>query len=340
MISIRNVVKTYGSGDSAVHAIKNANIEIEKGEIFGVIGFSGAGKSSLIRCVNLLERPTSGSVIINGTDLTKLSQNELRQARRKIGMIFQHFNLLSSSTVFENVAAPLRLNKASKETIQKKVSELLELVGLAHRAQAYPSQLSGGQKQRVAIARALANDPEILLCDEATSALDPQTTESILDLLLDINQKYNLTIMLITHEMHVVKKICDRVAVMEEGNVVEMGTVLDIFSRPQQPTTKNFIRNIFDDQLPEGLLDRVQHVPGSRLVRLTFIGESTGHPVLAELTEKFQLKPNILFGHITQIKDTPFGYLVIAINGDRTVLDEAVDYVKQQGIGAEVIEHV
>ncbi|BAU28701.1 D-methionine transport system ATP-binding protein [Aneurinibacillus soli] len=340
MISIRNVVKTYGSGDTAVHAIKNATIEIEKGEIFGVIGFSGAGKSSLIRCVNLLERPTSGSVVINGTDLTKLSQDQLRQARRKIGMIFQHFNLLSSSTVFENVAAPLRLNKTPKEVIRKKVTELLELVGLAHRAQAYPSQLSGGQKQRVAIARALANDPEILLCDEATSALDPQTTESILDLLLDINKKYNLTIMLITHEMHVVKKICDRVAVMEEGGVVETGTVLDIFSRPQQMTTKNFIRSIFDDQLPEGLLDRVHHVPGSRLVRLTFIGESTGHPVLAELTEKFQLKPNILFGHITQIKDTPFGYLVIAINGDSTVLDKAVDYVKQQGIGAEVIEHV
>lgn len=340
MISIRNVVKTYGSGDTAVHAIKNATIEIEKGEIFGVIGFSGAGKSSLIRCVNLLERPTSGSVIINGTDLTKLSQDQLRQARRKIGMIFQHFNLLSSSTVFENVAAPLRLTKTPKAAVQKKVNELLELVGLAHRAQAYPSQLSGGQKQRVAIARALANDPEILLCDEATSALDPQTTESILDLLLDINKKYDLTIMLITHEMHVVKKICDRVAVMEEGNVVEMGTVLELFSRPQQQTTKNFIRNIFDDQLPEGFLDRVQHVPGSRLVRLTFIGESTGHPVLAELTEKFQLKPNILFGHITQIKDTPFGYLVIAINGDSAVLDNAVEYVKQQGIGAEVIEHV
>ncbi|WCN36521.1 methionine ABC transporter ATP-binding protein [Aneurinibacillus uraniidurans] len=340
MISIRNVVKTYGSGDTAVHAIKNATIEIEKGEIFGVIGFSGAGKSSLIRCVNLLERPTSGSVIINGTDLTKLSQDQLRQARRKIGMIFQHFNLLSSSTVFENVAAPLRLTKTPKADVQKKVNELLELVGLAHRAQAYPSQLSGGQKQRVAIARALANDPEILLCDEATSALDPQTTESILDLLLDINKKYDLTIMLITHEMHVVKKICDRVAVMEEGNVVEMGTVLELFSRPQQQTTKNFIRNIFDDQLPEGFLDRVQHVPGSRLVRLTFIGESTGHPVLAELTEKFQLKPNILFGHITQIKDTPFGYLVIAINGDSAVLDNAVEYVKQQGIGAEVIEHV
>ncbi|AMA72838.1 MULTISPECIES: methionine ABC transporter ATP-binding protein [Aneurinibacillus] len=340
MISVRNLEKIYGSGDKAVHAIKNANFEIKKGEIFGVIGFSGAGKSSLIRCINLLERPTSGEIIVNGTDLTKLSSNELRKARRKIGMIFQHFNLLSSSTVFDNVAAPLKLSKAPKDVIQKKVTELLEVVGLSKRAHAYPSQLSGGQKQRVAIARALANDPEILLCDEATSALDPQTTESILDLLLDINKKYNLTIMLITHEMHVVKKICDRVAVMEEGKIVEMGSVLDIFSRPQTATTKNFIRNIFDDELPPGFLERVQHAPGSRIVRLTFIGESTEQPVLAELTEKFHLKPNIMFGHITQIKDTTFGYLVISLTGEASVLDEALQYVKEQGIHAEVIHHV
>jgi D-methionine transport system ATP-binding protein len=340
LISIQNVVKTYGTGSTAVHAVKGANLEVQKGEIFGVIGFSGAGKSSLIRCVNLLERPTSGSVVINGTDLTKLSTNELRMARRKIGMIFQHFNLLSSSTVFDNVAAPLRLSHAPKSVIQKKVNELLEIVGLAGRASAYPSQLSGGQKQRVAIARALANDPEILLCDEATSALDPQTTDSILDLLLDINKKYNLTIMLITHEMHVVKKICDRVAVMEEGDIVEMGTVLDIFSRPQTATTRNFIRSIFDDSLPEGLLERVQHVPGSRIVRLTFIGDNTEDPVLAELTERYHLKPNILFGHITQVKETTFGYLVISLSGESAVLDEALQYVDEKGVNAEVIHHV
>jgi D-methionine transport system ATP-binding protein len=340
LISVRNVEKIYGSGDNAVHAIKNANFEVAKGEIFGVIGFSGAGKSSLIRCINLLERPSSGSVVVNGIDLTQLSANELRKARRKIGMIFQHFNLLSSSTVFDNVAAPLKLSNAPKDVIQKKVTELLEVVGLSHRAQAYPSQLSGGQKQRVAIARALANDPEILLCDEATSALDPQTTESILDLLLDINRKYNLTIMLITHEMHVVKKICDRVAVMEEGRIVEMGSVLDIFSRPQTNTTKNFIRNIFDDQLPAGFFERVQHAPGSRIVRLTFIGENTEQPVLAELTEKFHLKPNIMFGHITQIKDTTFGYLVISMNGEAAVLDQALQYVEDRGIRTEVIHHV
>lgn len=340
LISVRKLEKVYGSGEGAVHAIKNANFDIEKGEIFGVIGFSGAGKSSLIRCINLLERPTSGEVIINGTDITKLSQGELRKSRRKIGMIFQHFNLLSSATVFDNVAAPLRLNKTPKQVIEKKVTELLSIVGLANRAQAYPSQLSGGQKQRVAIARALANDPEILLCDEATSALDPQTTESILDLLLDINKKYNLTIMLITHEMHVVKKICDRVAVMEEGNIVEMGSVLEIFSAPKTSTTRNFIRNIFDDQLPEGLLERMQHAPGSRIIRLTFIGESTGHPVLAELTEKFHLKPNILVGNITQIKDTTFGYLVISLSGEAAVLDEALQYVEERGIRAEVIHHV
>ncbi|WP_027417134.1 methionine ABC transporter ATP-binding protein [Aneurinibacillus terranovensis] len=340
MISIQNVIKTYGSGASAVHAIKGVSLEVAKGEIFGVIGFSGAGKSTLIRCVNLLERPTSGDIIINGTDLMSLSTNELRKARRKIGMIFQHFNLLSSITVFENVAAPLRLSKAPKDVIQKKVTELLELVGLSGRAQAYPSQLSGGQKQRVAIARALANDPEILLCDEATSALDPQTTDSILELLQDINKKYNLTIMLITHEMHVVKKICDRVAVMEEGKVVEMGTVLNLFAHPQTDTTKNFIRSIFDDSLPQGFLERVQHEPGSRIVRLTFIGESTGNPVLAELTARFALKPSILFGNITQVKDTTFGYLIVALNGPADLLDNSLAFVGEQGIEAEVIHYV
>ncbi|WCK52399.1 methionine ABC transporter ATP-binding protein [Aneurinibacillus sp. Ricciae_BoGa-3] len=340
MISIQNVVKTYGTGNSAVQAIKGVNIEVKRGEIFGVIGFSGAGKSSLIRCVNLLERPTSGSIVINDIDLVKLSPNELRKARRKIGMIFQHFNLLSSSTVYENVAAPLRLSRTPKDKLHKKVTELLELVGLSGRAQAYPSQLSGGQKQRVAIARALANEPEILLCDEATSALDPQTTDSILDLLLDINRKYNLTIMLITHEMHVVKKICDRVAVMEDGQVVEMDSVLNLFAHPKTATTKNFISSIFDDSLPEGFLERVQQEPGSRIVRLTFIGESARNPVLAELTARYHLKPSILFGNITEIKDTTFGYLVVSLNGTPAVMDEALSFVASEGIEAEVIHHV
>ncbi|RKD24312.1 methionine ABC transporter ATP-binding protein [Ammoniphilus oxalaticus] len=341
MITIKNLQKTYRQGNRIVEAVKDVNIEVKKGEIFGVIGFSGAGKSTLIRCVNLLEKPTSGLVQVNGLELTSLTEPELRAARRKIGMIFQHFNLLSSSTVFENVAAPLRLARAPKKQIEEKVNELLRLVGLADKGGSYPSQLSGGQKQRVAIARALANDPEILLCDEATSALDPQTTDSILELLLDINRRFDITIMLITHEMYVIKQICDRVAVMEQGAVVEQGTVLDIFARPQTHTTRNFIKNIFDIHLPENIQRKIQteHVNGS-ILRVSFVGEATTEPFIAELAIRYGLRPNVIFGNITQIKQTTFGSLMIAVNGEPNIIQQGIAYLQQQGLTVEVLEHV
>ncbi|MEW9667732.1 methionine ABC transporter ATP-binding protein [Ammoniphilus sp. 3BR4] len=341
MIVLKNLYKTYEQNGRKVEAVKNVNLEIKKGEIFGVIGFSGAGKSSLIRCVNLLETPSSGSVIVNGVEMTNLAEKPLREARRKIGMIFQHFNLLSSSTVFENVAAPLKLSNTPKDKIEKKVSELLRLVGLAEKGGSYPSQLSGGQKQRVAIARALANDPEILLCDEATSALDPQTTDSILDLLLDINKKFDITIMLITHEMHVIKKICDHVAVMENGQVVEQGSVLEIFSQPKTQTTKNFIKNVFDIHLPENLQRKfAQERANGELIRVSFVGETTAEPVFAELSIRFPLRPNILYGNITQIKETTFGSLILKLTGDAGAIRQGIDYLQGEGLTVEVLQDV
>ena len=241
MIELKNISKDFGSGEKAVHAVRDVSLSIGSGEIFGIIGFSGAGKSTLVRCINLLERPSSGSVFVAGQDLTALSAKDLRAARKKIGMIFQHFNLMPSRTVAGNVAYPLKGSGLSKEDIQKKVATLLELVGIGDKADAYPSQLSGGQKQRVAIARALANDPQVLLCDEATSALDPQTTKAILHLLKHLNETLGITIVLITHEMAVVKEICDRVAVMEYGRVVEQGEVFTVFAEPKQDITKSFI---------------------------------------------------------------------------------------------------
>lgn len=278
MIALNDVSKTFFRDKSRVEALKNVTLEIGRGEIFGVIGYSGAGKSTLLRCMNMLEQPTSGTVTVNGVKLTELPEKELQKSRRKIGMIFQHFNLLSSSTVFSNVAAPLRLVHTPRAEIDQKVFELLELVGLTEQAQAYPAQLSGGQKQRVGIARALANEPEILLCDEATSALDPETTDSILDLLLAINQRLNLTIVFVTHEMHVVQKICDRVAIMEHGEVIEQGKVLDLFTRPQTPTAKKFIGTIVDTRVPDKIFNLLQQEIG-------FFQLVPGNPANPRLTE-------------------------------------------------------
>lgn len=341
MIEIIDVSKTYVQNNREVKAVKNVNLHIQKGEIFGIIGFSGAGKSSLIRCINFLERPTSGSVKLQGVDLASLTESQIRETRRKMGMIFQHFNLLMSSTVYENIATPLQLIRTPKKIIEQKVKQLLELVGLQDKANAYPAQLSGGQKQRVAIARALANDPEILLCDEATSALDPQTTDSILELLRTINQKYNITVVLITHEMHVIKKICDRVAVMEAGEVIEEGAVLDIFAKSKHPTTRNFIKSIFDVELPEPLLQKFTGEKRlGKILRLSFIGETVTEPILSVLTAQYPLQPNILFGNITQIKDDTFGNLIIKINGDPEIMDQGIAFLEQEGLEVEILEHL
>ena len=275
MITLQNISKTFIDGGKEVQAVKDVNLTIHDGDIFGIIGFSGAGKSTLVRCINLLERPTSGTVTVDDKEITALSAKELRKARKKIGMIFQHFNLMPSRTIFGNVAYPLKGSGLSKQEIADKVHNLLDLVGISEKENAYPSQLSGGQKQRVAIARALANDPKILLCDEATSALDPQTTKSILKLLQKVNETLGITIVVITHEMDVVKEICNRVAVMDHGNVVEEGEVFSIFATPQNKVTRDFIKTTSNLQKIEELVEAGSPVvalkPGELIVRLSYI---------------------------------------------------------------------
>lgn len=344
MIDLSHIEKVYDSPAGPVHAIKDISLHINKGEIYGIIGLSGAGKSTLVRCINLLERPTNGKVIVDGQDMMAMSESQLRQARKSIGMIFQHFNLLSSATVYENIAFPLRLVKTPDDVIAKKVTELLELVGLADKAGQYPSQLSGGQKQRVGIARALASDPKILLCDEATSALDPQTTKAILQLIRDINAKLKLTVVVITHEMQVIKDICDKVAVIDKGVIAEKGNVLDIFTNPAQPITKEFISVLLSNELPVGFREReVKDEPfdGSvLLVRLTFIGQSANEPVISRLIKNFELNVGILFGNLDDIKDVPFGRLIVGMEGQQAEIDRVMAYLHKQDLKVEVIGYV
>lgn len=340
MIEIKNLTKIYITPHQQVLALDNVSLTVNKGEIFGIIGLSGAGKSTLIRCINMLEKPTSGTIIVDGQDMTILDKNELRLARQKIGMIFQHFNLLSSRTVFDNVMFPLEIAKVPRNEAKKRVNELLELVGLKDKARVYPSQLSGGQKQRVGIARALANDPKILLSDEATSALDPETTRSILKLLKDINRQLNITILLITHDMNVIKQICDRVAVIDKSRIVEVGDVLTIFSNPGTPTSRSFLNAIIKSEVPEDILRLAHHnANSSRLVRISFIGSSAGEPIISTMIKKFDIKANILYGNIDRVKDTPFGNLVLEIMGEPSIIKEALDFLKDNGLEIEVLKH-
>lgn len=342
MIKLQNVSKTFGTSSGDVHAVQNVNINIQSGEIFGIIGFSGAGKSTLVRCINLLERPTSGSVIVADQDLMKLSEKELRNVRKKIGMIFQHFNLMRSRTVYQNVAFPLKGSALSKEEQHKKIMDLLDLVDLADKKDAYPSQLSGGQKQRVAIARALANDPKVLLCDEATSALDPQTTKSILKLLRRVNEKLGLTIVLITHEMAVVKEICDRVAVMEKGFVVEEGSIVSIFSKPQAQVTKDFIATtgnisrVYEMIKDNSALTQVKE--GQRLVKLNYDAVNTSKALISEISRQFYVDTNIIFGNVEIIKDTPLGDLVVILSGEKENIDHAISYLEEHKVKVEVMK--
>lgn len=341
MIEFQNLKKVYESGGQQVAALNGIDLKINKGEIFGVIGFSGAGKSSLIRCVNLLERPTSGSVIVDGHDLTSMSVKEVREIKKNIGMVFQHFNLLNSKTVFANVAMPLTLAKVPKDAIKKRVQELLEFVGLADKADYYPDQLSGGQKQRIGIARALATQPSILLCDEATSALDPQTTSSILQLLKKINKEYNITILIITHEMAVIREICDRVAVIEAGKIIEEGTVFDVFSAPKTQTAKNFVSTVMNDQLPHSIKEIIQKHDGmQRIYRINFVGSTAGQPLLSELAKQFDIHINVLFGNITELQGTPFGNLIVEFQGSDKEVIRALTYINQKNISIkEVAAH-
>ena len=337
MIKLVNITKNYGE----VHALKGIDLHIERGEIYGIIGLSGAGKSTLVRCINMLERPTSGDVFVDGKDMMKLSESELREARKNIGMIFQHFNLLSSATVYENIAFPLTLSKTPAAEIEKKVRPLLELVGLKDKANQYPAQLSGGQKQRVGIARALASDPKILLCDEATSALDPQTTKSILALIKDINKKLALTVVVITHEMQVIKEICDKVAVISDGVIAERGAVLNVFTNPQHEITKEFISVLLSNELPAAFRGNEisqEKTQGSLLLlRLIFLGDKADDPVLAEMIRTCKVECTMLFGNLDEISGVPFGRFIIGLSGD---VQSALDFLSKKDVRVEIIGYV
>ena len=344
MIQLDHIEKIYHTASGDLHALKDINLTINEGEIFGIIGLSGAGKSTLVRCINMLERPTSGKVFVDGQEMTALSEEQLRKARQNIGMIFQHFNLLASRTVYGNIAFPLEIQGLDKASIKKKVEPLLDLVGLSDRADHYPSQLSGGQKQRVGIARALASDPKVLLCDEATSALDPQTTESILNLLRDINKRLHITIVMITHQMNVVKEICDRVAVIENGEIIEQGSMVDIFTNPQKATTKEFVASIQHNDLPDFVkkmdVHKAYQSGDKALVSLSFIGESAGEPVVSVLIKSYDTNVNILTANIETLQDTPFGTLLIELEGDEDHLKKALDYLHSRQVKDEVIGYV
>ena len=339
MIVLKNISKVFTPGRLAITAVDNVNLTVEQGQIYGIIGYSGAGKSTLIRLLNGLEKPTSGSVRITGHDISAARGESLRQARLKISMVFQHFNLLWSRTVSENIAFSMQIAGASKASIKTRVAELITLVGLSGRENAYPSQLSGGQKQRVGIARALANNPDVLLCDEATSALDPQTTDQILDLLLDINRRFKLTIVLITHEMHVVRKICDRVAVMENGKVVEEGDVLSVFTHPQQPITRQFVRQVSQYTEEDEFNPQLASELGGLVIKLTFTGQRTHRPVVGELTLRYGLPFNILHGKMTQTAHGVFGQLWVHVVASEEQLNNILADLRQSDIEGEVIQH-
>lgn len=344
MIKLNNITKIFTLPDKKLTALDNVSLHVPKGQICGVIGASGAGKSTLIRCVNLLERPTHGAVVIDDVDLTQLSDAELVKTRRQIGMIFQHFNLLTSRTVFENVALPLELENKSKAEIQEKTTALLALVGLSDKHDVYPANLSGGQKQRVAIARALASDPKVLLCDEATSALDPATTQSILKLLKEINRTLGITILLITHEMEVVKRICDQVAVIDKGRLIEQGTVSEIFSNPKTELAQEFIRSTFHITLPEeyleNLSDTPKHAKSYPIIKFEFTGRSVDAPLLSQASKKFGVELSILTSQIDYAGGVKFGFTIAEVEGDEDAITQAKVYLMENNVRVEVLGYV
>lgn len=343
MIEIKQLNKIYPTQTGPFAALTDINLTVKPGEILGVIGKSGAGKSSLIRCVNLLERPTSGSVSIDGEDLTQLSPEKLRAVRRQIGMIFQHFNLLAHRTVIENIGLPLELIGKDRRTIEREVSPLLELVGLKDKRHAYPSQLSGGQKQRVAIARALSTRPKVLLCDEMTSALDPETTRSILELVQSINEQLNLSILLITHEMTVIKTIVDQVAVLEYGRIIEQADVFELFTHPKTAITRSFIRHTLSLELPVALMNKVRAEPFAdcaAIWRLAFSGAVASEPVISELLRLTQVHLNILQANLEVIRHQQLGVMILAMQGDLQQMAAAKNYLFSRNITVEVIGYV
>lgn len=335
MIEFKNISKHYQLKGQTIRALDQINLEIPEGSIFGIIGYSGAGKSTLIRLINLLERPNEGQVIINQKDFTALDARSLRQERANIGMIFQHFNLLQTKTVAANIEMPLKLLGVNKAEREKRLNELLEFIDLKHKKDAFPDELSGGQKQRVGIARALANHPKILLCDEATSALDPQTTKSVLALLKKINQEQNITIVMVTHEMDVIETVCDYVAVMEQGKVIETGSTLEIFSQPQHPTTKNFIQTVLQQQLPVNILKNLENQNHNSIYCLQFLGKSAQETVVQAVIKKFDISLNILFANMTEINGTVIGQMFIQLLGDPAIIQQAIEFLEQNGVKVE-----
>lgn len=337
MIQLTNVEKVFNTKKGSIKAVDNVNLNIEKGEIFGIIGYSGAGKSTMIRMFNGLELPTSGEVQVNGEVLNHLSKKELLKRRQKISMIFQHFNLLWSRTVYDNVALPLEIAGVPKSEQHEKVMSLIELVGLKGREKAYPSELSGGQKQRVGIARALSNDPEVLLCDEATSALDPQTTDEILNLLVEINKRLKITMILITHEMAVIRKICSRVAVMEEGKIVELGEVINVFNRPQTAITKRFVRDdLNEDEVETSIQEINKTYPEGAIIKLKFVGSMTGQPIVSKVIQKYGLEMNILAGNVKHTRNGSYGHLIVHINQNNIPVEQIKQELIQHGVEIEV----
>ncbi len=340
MIKLTNIKKTFNTKQKQIHAIKDVSLDIDDGEIFGIVGYSGAGKSTLIRIINQLEKQTSGNVIIDGVDITTLSEKELRKKRQSIGMIFQHFNLLWSRTVAQNIELPLEIAKIDKETRKQRVTQLINLVGLQGRENSYPSELSGGQKQRVGIARALANNPTILLCDEATSALDPETTDSILDLLSEINERLNLTIVMITHQMEVVQRICQRVAIMSDGEVVEIGSVKEVFEHPKEEITKKFVQNVDSGKnITKIQNDLKKSYPNGEILRLTFSGGNSDKPIIADAIRLTNLPISILDSNVSHTKSGMIGFTYIHISeGSEEDFNKFVNYLVKNYVKVEVVK--
>lgn len=342
LVELKNVDVKFKSNHKVIHAIDHVNLTVNRQDIFGIIGYSGAGKSTLVRLINLLQKPNQGEVIVNEQNLLKLNSKQLRKSRKKIGMIFQHFNLMNSRTIFNNVAFALKGTKLSKEQKKQRVNELLNLVGLSDKAQAYPSQLSGGQKQRVGIARALANKPNLLISDEATSALDPKTTESILNLLQDLNKKLGLTIILITHQMEAIKQICRHVAVMEQGKIIETGSIYQIFTNPRQQLTKDFINTTTHLNESINVILRQEQISyltqEEKMFHLFYFGETTDLPLISTLYQKFEVSANILYGNIEMLQGKPIGNLIVILSGKPNMLEQALSFLKEAQVKVEEID--
>lgn len=332
MIEFRQVSKTFSRNGNPVLALNDINLSIGKGDIFGIIGYSGAGKSTLLRLINRLESPGQGEVVVNGESLQGINGKRLHAVKKEIGMIFQNFNLLNSKTVFHNVAIPLILQGRDKAFIQARVTELLAFVNLSDKVNSYPNELSGGQKQRVGIARALATNPSVLLCDEATSALDPHTTVQILQLLQEINRRYGITIVLITHEMSVIQRICNKVAVMQNGNIVEEGEVFRLFAEPQHPVTSNFVHSVIHDSLPTRVEEVLKRDGEAQALRLEFVGITAQQPIINRIIKDFDIEVNILFASMSEVQERILGFMIVQMTGNPTDTARAIDYLRDAGV--------